>query len=377
MIGDTAPHTALDEVCSAAEQDAAAGAEARRLTPRVVDALASAGLFGLHLPRELNGLEASLPEACEVIRRVAQADGAAGWAVMIGAGPGWFAGHMNPELAREVFLGGAAVAGSGAAGDATPVPGGWRVSGRWRWCSGAPWASWLTLNALGDDGRAFTFAVPAAEARIDAATWDPPGLAATASCDVTLDEAVVPRRRTFVVDPAAPVRPEPVFRTPFLSFAQATMAAVSLGCAARAVEEFTRLARAKRPHGSAEALGESAAAREALGRAAAETGAARAYLERTVQRLWSAIASGHGADEAHAATELTLAACASAALGAGAVGALWERAGMSVLEPGSALRRALLDLRAASQNTVVAAARYADAGAALLDTAERPPTGAA
>ena len=156
------------DVVDLARRHAPGGAAAGRLDPAVVDAIARAGLFSLFVPHDLGGLEAGLPEACDAIAQLSEGDPAAGWAVMIGAGPAWFVGHMPPGLAAEVFGEGAAVAGSGSPGRAEPTGSGeeYLVSGRWPWCSGAPWARWFTFAAqppetvdagpprAGDAGRA-------------------------------------------------------------------------------------------------------------------------------------------------------------------------------------------------------------------------------
>src|SRR4051795_2806376 len=165
----------IDAVCRLAEEHAAVGAAAGRLDDAVVAALRDARLFKLYLPGALGGLGLDLVEATDTIARLAEADPAAGWAVMIGAGPNWFADHMAAPLLEEVFgPRDSCVAGSGKVGAAVPDGDEWRVTGRGRWCSGAPWATWFTFNAAvpgGDPVRPFTFAVPATAVTRHADTW--------------------------------------------------------------------------------------------------------------------------------------------------------------------------------------------------------------
>jgi hypothetical protein len=164
----------LEPVLAVIEGEAAAGARRGQLPNTVLDALRQAGLLKLYLPADLGGHGMTLPDACPLIARVGAAPAGP---VMIGAGPNWFAGAMPPPLAREIFHPAeSAVAGAGAPGRALRAPGGWRVDGSWRWCSGAPWATRFTfgvreageasgdrddLNA-GNEADAFVVAVPAA-----------------------------------------------------------------------------------------------------------------------------------------------------------------------------------------------------------------------
>lgn len=345
--------------------DAATGDAAGRLTDAVVGALRAAGLFKLYLPADLGGLALGLPAACDVIARVAEADGAAGWAVMIGAGPNWFAGRMPDALAREVFTPpGSVVAGSGAPGTATRERDGWRVRGRWQWCSGAPWATWFTFNAAAPDGDVLTIAVPPADVRFDPGSWDVRGLRATASWTAELHDVLVPAARTFsVTDP--PRRDGPIFRVPFVAFAQTTMAAVTAGLLRRACDEFVRLAREKVPFGSDVLLADDRAVHDRFAHVVAAARAATRACADATTRLWEACAAGYE-PEPGLILDVELASRHLVHTGDRTASALWELAGMSVLPRGAPLGRVLADLHAAAQNAIVSGRGLADAGARLL-----------
>ena len=339
------------------------GAAAGRLHDAVVAALRDEALFKLYLPGPLGGLGLDLVEATDTIARLAEADPAVGWAVMIGAGPNWFADHMAAPLVEEVFgPPDSCVAGSGKVGAAEPDGEGWRVRGRWRWCSGAPWATWFTFNAAlpgADPVAPFTFAVPATAVTRHADTWDVRGLRATASWDVELAGVPVPRSRTFHVD-GPPAGRTTVAGVSFPAFAQATMAAVSVGATRRALRLFRELAAHKvpsfpRPDGPAVVLARDPVVADRVARTEAAARAAAGYLRRATE----AAVAGDAAD-------LALAAPHAAATGAAVARALWDLSGMTVLADGDPLGRALLDVQAAGQNAVVAPARFAEAGAALL-----------
>lgn len=371
-VGPMAMSTHLSPVSEVLAAEAAAGEEAGRLTPTAVAALRAAGLFALHQPPDLGGLGLSLPAACRTIATLAEADGAAGWAAMIGAGPAWFAGHMDPDGAAEVFGGGGAVAGSGQPGHAVPVEhGGWRIEGRWRWCSGAPWAEWFTFNALDPDGEVVTVAVPAAQVTIHPETWDVRGLRATASCDASVDGAVVPGHRAFRVGEGPPERDEPVFHLGFEAFAQATMAAVPVGVARHAVALAIALALEKESTHGTGRLADDPLARRTLAATTATVEAAAAGLDVATMAVWDAAVAGESASPP-VLVRLRLAAVHAARTGASVAADLGALAGMSALDQSSVLGRVLADLAAAGRNALLTEARLAEVDPADLPAGDRP-----
>lgn len=356
----------LGAICALADREAAAGAASGRLMSSTVDALRDGGLFKALLPVDLGGRALHLGEACSVIARLAESDGATGWAVAIGAGPNWFAGHMSPALATEVFApGGSVVAGSGVPGTAEVAGDGYRVRGQWRWCSGAPWATWFTFTATATTGEGFAFAVPAGEVELRPDSWDVRGLRATASWDAVLDGTSVTRDRTFAVDESSPTRTEPIFLVPFAALAHATMASVSVGLVRRALAEFMALARTKRPQLATGVMADDPVILDQVARGVGAARAAADYLTSATAELWNACRVGDppGCD---LRTDLQIAACHAVATGARVASRLWSLAGMTVLAHDSDLGRAVADLHAVSQNAFVSTARFADAGSALV-----------
>src|SRR5271155_1180796 len=76
----------------------------RRLPEALVDNLRHAGLFHLWVARSFGGPELSLTEFARVIERLAQADGAVGWCVSIGAAYSRFSGFLSEPVARHIFV---------------------------------------------------------------------------------------------------------------------------------------------------------------------------------------------------------------------------------------------------------------------------------
>src|SRR5690606_34228882 len=128
----------------------AAEREGRLATP-VVDALHAAGFFNLKLPAELGGAEADPVLQLQVYEALSAIHPSAAWCAAIGAANAaltapyladagaerLYGGGRTPLLASSVF----------PAGTATPVVGGYRVSGRWRFASGIHHADWVVAGA--------------------------------------------------------------------------------------------------------------------------------------------------------------------------------------------------------------------------------------
>ena len=125
----------------------------RRLPPELVDAIGGAGLFSMWLPRALGGPELPPISFLEVIEELARQDGSVGWCTVIPAGYGRLAGGMPQETAGDIFGSGRAVlVGTlNPAGKAVPVPGGYRVTGRWSYGSFIAHSQWVLGGCVVQD----------------------------------------------------------------------------------------------------------------------------------------------------------------------------------------------------------------------------------
>lgn len=342
----------------------------RQLSGNVLEAIYDAGLFRLWVPDSLGGAELPLPASLRIFEQVSYADGATGWCVMIGAGAGLFAGFMEPGAARQVFGGRTdVVAGSGSpSGLARPVDGGYLATGRWKYASGSPHATWFTANCLVEgaqnsagDPLIRAIAAPRADVQV-IDTWDVHGMRATASHDIAVADLFIPAERTFSVFDDSPVEPGPLYRFPFVAIAALSFAPVAIGIARRALDEFAALAREKVPSGATQKLGELPVARARYAQASAIVEAARLLLYDTAEAQWDDIAKG-GSPESLDLSASQRAAAHAARASAQAIDLLYEVAGMSVLYNGSALGRCWRDIHALTQNRAVSALRWEEAAA--------------
>lgn len=119
----------------------------RRIPPSIVAAAKDAGVFGMAMPRVWGGPELDPLTQFRVIETLAMADGSVGWCAMIGCDGGYVSlsrsGRRPHDVSRHP--------GSHRrrCDDDTardPVPGGYRVSGRFPFVSGCQHCEWLWLG---------------------------------------------------------------------------------------------------------------------------------------------------------------------------------------------------------------------------------------
>src|SRR5262245_22534837 len=242
----------------------------RRLPRPLVDALVAAGVFRMCIPRGLGGAEVTPYTLVRVLETIAAADGSAGWSAMIGTTSGVASAYLPIETAREIYGPPAAVTGGAfaALGRATPVDGGYRVSGRWPFASGCEHCTWLMGGCVIADGQsvrrlpsgapdARLMLFPPGEARI-IDTWTVAGLRGTGSHDIAVDDALVPAARSFSLVTDRPYHRSPLYAFPVFGLLALGIGAVALGIARAAIDELVRLARAKTPTHSRRLLAERA-----------------------------------------------------------------------------------------------------------------------
>ncbi|WP_394822266.1 acyl-CoA dehydrogenase family protein [Pendulispora albinea] len=116
----------------------------RAIPASVMRALQAAGVYPMLVPKELGGAEIDPVTFLRVVEAASYADGSVGWCVAISGCYGTFGGMLPAEGARRIFAAPATIV-VGAfrpTGVATPVDGGYRVTGRWPFASGSTHATW-------------------------------------------------------------------------------------------------------------------------------------------------------------------------------------------------------------------------------------------
>lgn len=327
-----------------------------RLPEPLVQGLVEHGLFRLWIPQRYGGFELSLTAALQVYEAAARLDGSFGWAVMIGSGGGLFAAYLESETAGALFAPRAAVvAGSGMpTGTAERVPGGYRATGRWRYASGADYATVFTANCrITEHGNPVrSGAEPLVRAMsfhpkdvIIHRTWDTVGLRATGSHDIEVGNTFVPERATFSVITDQPLEPGRLYRLPFGTLTELPVCAVALGVAQHALDEFESLARTKPAPGLAGPLEHLDVVRHTLAATHATIDDARRKLYEQAATAWDATQAGRRPEQqtVDGCTAVSIAVVRSLVA---AITDLVPLAGMNALHVGDPFAIAWRDLEA-------------------------------
>jgi alkylation response protein AidB-like acyl-CoA dehydrogenase len=276
-------------------------AATRRLPEDVVDSLRAAGAFRIAAPRALGGPELTPREQNEVVETLSVHEASAGWCAMIGSDAPYYGSFLAPEAARELWpsIDDVTAGQVPPNGRATPVDGGYVVSGRWAFGSGSTHADVIVGGCLVMDGDVPRFVDGRPDVLIACApasswtvldTWHTTGLAGSGSNDYTVTDLFVPERHAFrFTDPVQ--RPEPLYGWPGMFFIN--MSGVALGLARRAIDEALTIVSEKVLVPEMVLLRDTSRARLAIARAEAELGAARAYAYDSLDRFWDALVAGN------------------------------------------------------------------------------------
>jgi alkylation response protein AidB-like acyl-CoA dehydrogenase len=359
----------------------------RRLPDETVDAMIDAGLFRAPIPRALGGEDLSSMETIEMLEAVGAIDASVGWNLMLGSEiNAMAAGGMDPVLAKEVYLDNPRVIMCGGGGPGTqpsyakrdPSGDGYRVWGQSTFMSGCYNATWALMAAplLDDDNNMVKDANGAPVVKmwfmhrsqweiVD--TWDVSGIRGSGSNDVRANGAHVPERFANVGLVTFPAHYDnPVFRMPVPLRLAYNKAAIALGVAKGALEEFVKLANNKTPMLSSVALKDRPIAQHKFGEASAVYRAARAYLMEAMTEVEDELHAGAPWPGA-ATTQNARLACTHAANACmQVVDWVTNAAGTSAIFMNNPLERKLRDAHAAATHRWVAHPLYGELGRIYL-----------
>ncbi len=353
--------------------------EDRRIPAPLVEALYDAGVFKAMLPHEVGGLEAEPVEWLQMVEELARINGSVGWMALIQSGVGLT--FLDPERFERFRerAGGRLILAMNLgrrAGKAVKVEGGYRISGRWPFASGSPFATWLGgLSVVCEDdgspvldgnGRPQPLLAiwPADQARV-IDTWDGLGLRGTGSGDFEISDLFVPLDQVNPGFYSAPRYDRALFR--IKEMPEVGHGAHALGIASAALESFVDAVNMKPLPGSTRhmAMGHMQAHQIAFARADVLIRAARALLYETVRAAY---------EDATANPELTLelrvrlreANVFTVRAAKDAVGLIFEMAGSSAVYRGRVIERAFRDINTAANHTNYVESAYTAIGSYFL-----------
>jgi alkylation response protein AidB-like acyl-CoA dehydrogenase len=366
--------TLAPQICAARDEIEAT----RQIPPPLVQALAAAGLFQLHLPRSMGGWELPPLTAFHAIEALSKLDSAVGWCAMIATGFSLFAGWLPAEVGRAVCgqPPDLRVAGSiRPQGHAYPVAGGYRIRGRWNFASGITHATWLACPCVVMEGEQPRVTpdgtpetrdmwIPATAATIED-TWSVLGMCGTGSHDFHVDDVFVPATHTFSL--AAPPQEAGLLYHPRLTrmVLWTSTAANALGMARGALEAFVGLAANTRSLVSPTVLRERPPVQTRVAEAEAILSAARAYVVEAVGRAWQTMRDG-APDPSQAIAHARLAITHALHEAVRVVDLVFHAAGTNAILRQHPLERYFRDIHVAVQHGAGFASNYTSAGKVFL-----------
>ncbi|MSQ05658.1 MAG: hypothetical protein EXR54_04630 [Dehalococcoidia bacterium] len=356
-----------------------------KLAQASVDAFSAAGLYGLKLPAELGGIEADPMLQVEVIEAVSRIHPTAGWNLFIcGTGIG-LAGAFLPAAAIPEVFGNVSDNGRSTPiaagvlrprGQASPVPGGYRVSGRWPFASGVRNAQWFCGGAAvagsgtnpGTVPEVRMIFVPISQVTLHD-NWQVLGLQGTGSCDVSVDALFVPNKFTWVAW-KNPQRGGPLYRMGRPAFVAAEHAAFALGAGRLALDAIIELAQGKQRGYTPEtpAIARRGVFQRDLAEADLKLRAARSLLLEVYEDVWATACAGQALTSQQQA-ETRSATCYATQVSAEAATLAYRYGGGEANYLTSILQRCLRDINGAAQHQLVNNDAYEEHAQGLLGLA--------
>ena len=342
----------------------------RHLKGEVAIAFAQEGLFRIAAPVDFFGSEEDPVTQIETIETVASVDGSAAWNLMIGIetfgliAPGFI--HCRDLIEDQSVI---MCSSTASAGRAEKVDGGYRVTGRWGFCSGCHnsdlFGATVFLYESGErvQGGHQYLVVSKPEFEI-LDTWHTSGLCGSGSHDVVLEDVFVPEER--LVAPLGQVQHQsPLLRMPFRSRLCYNKVAIAFGLARSALDSFVELAEGKVPRFTSKSLKNRGWAQRAIAESEVRVRSARALVIELVELLWEKAQLDQPVSGKEAA--IFQLACSDAVRGCiASVSQLVEAAGTTANQKGHPLERTARDIKVVGQHQTVAPHHIEDAGRVLL-----------
>lgn len=254
----------------------------RNLTKPVVEALVDGGFFTMLKTKSVGGMELKPSIFAQVTEALAQADGSTGWVVCQSNGCSTTSAYLSPTIAREIFGNPDGIVAWGPPGspyEATPVDGGYRITGKWRFMSGSQNATWLGAHLrVAGTRETKTFLYPKSSATFHD-IWHTLGLRGTASNEYSVDDLFIPHERAIYRDESRDRRSDsPLYRFTSTQLYSIGFGGVALGIARGTMDAFLGLPREKTRRGAGKPMAENNVVQSHVAQSEARWRSARYFL---------------------------------------------------------------------------------------------------
>lgn len=246
------------KIVEALRETEAESEAARTLSARAVELLHQAGLTRIVSPAAYGGYEMPVRALVEAERVVAQGSTAASWVLMVCAAHTFIAGRLPRRGQDEIFGGDPGMLIPGVPslrGTCERCPGGYILTGRWPYASGADHGDWILVgcrgiaNEAGEACPSLIVVMPKAHAVIDD-TWHTLGMRGTGSKDLVLDRVFIPEHYAVSLIEAqmgtVPGVEVPLYRLPIRPTLATMLLGTIVGMAERGLQLFIDKTRGRR-----------------------------------------------------------------------------------------------------------------------------------
>ncbi|GJH17657.1 acyl-CoA dehydrogenase [Caballeronia novacaledonica] len=339
----------------------------------MVGKMKRAGIFRASTPKRFGG--DALPPArfLEMLERIAIADGSTAWVAAFGSANTYLA-SLPVETQAQIYATGPDQVFAGGLyplQKADRAPGGFLVSGQWRFASGCKGADWIGVGIGGapagtDDknaGKPFTAVFPASEVEI-VDNWNVVGMQGTGSHDLRLKDKYVEEQWTFVRG-GTPLIDEPLYRYPAVAYQAQVHAAVNIGLARAALDLLAGMSGVTKTTTGAPRLADRAYYRSGLAQAEAQLRSARAFFFECAEASWRTVLAGDPVLPAQA-NLLRLSATHAAHTCADIVMQAYKMAGIGAIYRENRMQRLVRDSIVVTQHAFLGEGNYDASGAIFV-----------
>lgn len=283
----------------------------RRVPDETVADLKAAELYKVQQPARYGGFEFDLWTFVRCAAEIGAGCGSTAWVYSTAAQHQWQIGMFAPEAQDEMW-GDDPLAISASSyspgGTAIEIDDGYRLTGRWLYCSGVLNADWMILGTkIARDAKSDPYTqgyvlVPKAQFSVED-NWDVMGLIGTGSSDVILDDLFIPAYRMLTLEqalsgdpPGAAVNRNDLWKVPFFAAISICLCAPAVGMAQGALETYVAQIGARKTRGAAlsqpQPMAQFATIQVRVAEAAAAIDAAKMLVRRDCEDIMRVMAEG-------------------------------------------------------------------------------------
>lgn len=263
----------------------------RKPVDSVMAAIEATGAYRYFVPKRYGGFEYSLSSFMTIGMELGRGCVSTAWVTTFCMEHNWLLGLYAQEAQDDIFGKQPYIIAPGALapnGKATPVGGGYRVTGRWQWGTGVMHADWVMLGALApteDGGMTLKmFILPRDEVEV-IDTWHIDGMVGTGSNDMAVEDVFIPAHRAVDLadvrdgtSPGSKLHNSPTFKMPMLPVLGLTAAAPAVGAMLEAVDLFAARMEGRTVYGTTSKQSDKPIAQSRLAQARISAEAAKQRL---------------------------------------------------------------------------------------------------